>query len=104
MLLELMGDGDLLNAVKIKNVKSGEESVVEVAGLFYAIGHSPNTGFLGNQITLDSDGYIQSNGVKTNVEGVFACGDVCDKVYRQAIVAAGSGCQAALECEKYLQN
>ena len=75
-----------------------------MAGLFYAIGHSPNTAFLDNQITLDSDGYIQSNGVKTNVEGVFACGDVCDKVYRQAIVAAGSGCQAALECEKYLQN
>lgn len=103
-LIELLGDGDLLNSVKIKNVITNEESIIEVAGLFYAIGHSPNTSFLNNQITLDSDGYIKTNGVKTNVEGVFACGDVCDKIYRQAIVAAGSGCQAALECEKYLQN
>ena len=103
-LTELMGDGDLLNAVKITDVNTKEEKVIEVAGLFYAIGHSPNTAFLDNQITTDSDGYIVSNGVKTNVDGVFACGDVCDKVYRQAIVAAGSGCQAALECEKYLQQ
>ena len=79
-LVELMGDGDLLNAVKIRNVINGEESVVEVAGLFYAIGHTPNTAFLNNQITIDSDGYIKAEGVKTNVEGVFACGDVCDKV------------------------
>ena len=103
-LIELVGDGDLLNGAKIRNVMTNEEKIVPIAGLFYAIGHTPNTAFLQNQIEIESDGYIKTRGVLTSKEGVFACGDVCDKVYRQAIVAAGSGCQAALECEKYLQN
>nr|BAN38318.1 thioredoxin reductase, putative [Entamoeba histolytica] len=103
-LVELEGDGDLLNGAKIHNLVSGEYKVVPVAGLFYAIGHSPNSKFLGGQVKTADDGYILTEGPKTSVDGVFACGDVCDRVYRQAIVAAGSGCMAALSCEKWLQT
>ncbi|KAL7714874.1 Thioredoxin reductase [Entamoeba marina] len=102
VLLELLGDGDLLNAAKVKDVKTNEEKTVDISGLFYAIGHIPNTSFLEKQVNTTPDGYIVANDTKTNVDGVFACGDVQDKVYRQAIVAAGSGCMAALECEKWL--
>nr|CAA56112.1 disulphide oxidoreductase [Entamoeba histolytica]prf//2115369A disulfide oxidoreductase-like protein [Entamoeba histolytica] len=103
-LVELEGDGDLLNGAKIHNLVSGEYKVVPVAGLFYAIGHSQNSKFLGGQVKTADDGYILTEGPKTSVDGVFACGDVCDRVYRQAIVAAGSGCMAALSCEKWLQT
>ncbi|ELP93185.1 thioredoxin reductase, putative [Entamoeba invadens IP1] len=103
-LIELVGDGNLLNGAKVKNVVTGEEKVVPISGLFYAIGHAPNVQFLNGQLKLTPEGYIEVNETKTSVDGVFAAGDVCDKVYRQAIVAAGSGCKAALDCEKWLQT
>lgn len=103
VLLEVLGEGKL-EQVKIQNVKTNEESVHPASGLFYAIGHKPNTEFLGGQIDLDDTGYIKTTPgtTLTKVPGVFACGDVQDKVYRQAVTAAGSGCMAALEAEKYL--
>ena len=74
-------------------------------GLFYAIGHTPNTHFLRGQLTLDENGFIKTkNGPETNVAGVFACGDVQDSYYRQAITAAGSGCQAAIKAERFLEH
>jgi len=95
---------DTLVGVKVKNVHSGEVRLLEAAGLFYAIGHEPNTAFLGGQLTLDETGYIvtRPGTTQTSVEGVFACGDVQDKVWRQAITAAGTGCMAALEAERFL--
>ena len=103
--LEALGD-KFLTGIKIRNNKTAEESVVEANGLFYAIGHEPNTAFLNGQLELDDVGYIKTvPGItKTSVGGVFACGDVQDKVYRQAITAAGSGCMAALEAERYLSE
>ena len=93
-----------LEKVILKNLEKDEEYTVDSKGLFYAIGHTPNTAFLDNQIDLDSDGYIITTPgtTKTNIEGIFAAGDVQDKVYRQAITSAGSGCMAALEAEKYI--
>jgi len=101
--LEVLGDGSV-TGVKVKNVKTKDESILEAGGLFYAIGHKPNTDFLGQQLTMEKSGYIQTqNGSsKTEIPGVYACGDVQDKIYRQAVTAAGSGCQAALEAERYL--
>ena len=101
--LETIGD-KALTGVKVKNNKTKEEATIDANGLFYAIGHEPNTAFLDGQIDLDETGYVKtpSGSPKTSVEGVFACGDVQDKVYRQAVTAAGSGCIAALEAERYL--
>ena len=103
--LEALGD-KFLTGIKIRNNKTAEESVVEANGLFYAIGHEPNTAFLNGQLELDDVGYIKTvpGTTRTNVEGVFACGDVQDKVYRQAVTAAGSGCMAALDAERYLSE
>ena len=100
---EALGD-DALKSVRIRNVKSNETNVVEVEGLFYAIGHLPNTGFLDGQLELDDAGYIVTTPgtTQTSVEGVFAAGDVQDKVWRQAVTAAGTGCMAALEAERFL--
>ena len=84
--------------------ENGVIKPLEVAGLFYAIGHTPNTGFLPDVLMKDADGYIITDNTKTNIQGVFACGDVQDKVYRQAITAAGTGCMAALEVERYLSH
>eukprot|EP00163_Fabomonas_tropica_P001236 TRINITY_DN1094_c0_g1_i15.p1 TRINITY_DN1094_c0_g1~~TRINITY_DN1094_c0_g1_i15.p1 ORF type:complete len:153 (+),score=46.90 TRINITY_DN1094_c0_g1_i15:93-551(+) len=94
----------LLEKVIIKNVKTGENREIEASGLFYAIGHTPNTAFLNGQVETDESGYIvvKPGTSHTSVEGVFAAGDVHDKKYRQAITAAGSGCQAALEVEHWL--
>lgn len=93
-----------LTGVRVRNNVTGEESIVEASGLFYAIGHTPNTAFLEGQLTTDETGYVitEPDSTKTNVAGVFACGDVKDRVYRQAVTAAGSGCMAALEAEHYL--
>ncbi len=104
VLVEALGDGDALTSLKIKNVKDGSTRVIEAKGLFYAIGHKPNTDFLDGQLELDETGYIitKPGTTKTSVEGVFACGDVQDKVYRQAITSAGTGCMAAIEAEHFL--
>lgn len=101
---EVLGDGKLLNQVKAKNNQTGEESVLDAGGLFYAIGHKPNTEFLNGQLETDDTGYVITHGksTATNVPGVFAAGDVQDKTYRQAVTAAGTGCMAALEAEKFL--
>ncbi len=94
----------LLTHVKIRNNKTNETSQLDASGLFYAIGHTPNTGFLGGQIECDETGYIKTvpGSTKTSVDGVFAAGDVQDKKYRQAITSAGTGCMAALDAEHFL--
>lgn len=95
-----------VTGLKVKNNETGEEEILETDGIFVAIGHKPNTEFLEGQIETDELGYIvvKPGTSETNVEGVFACGDVQDHKYRQAITAAGSGCMAALDCEKFLEG
>ena len=90
--------------LKLKNTVTGEESVKDFTGLFVAIGHLPRSELVVGQVELNSDGYVQVEGrsTKTNIPGVFACGDLVDFTYRQAITAAGSGCQAALDAERFL--
>ncbi len=99
-------DPPRVTEVRIKNVKSGEESGIPVEGVFIAIGHDPNTEVFKGQIDMDADGYIVTapDSTITNIPGVFAAGDVQDKVFRQAVTAAGTGCMAALEAEKYLAD
>ncbi|MEX2443515.1 MAG: thioredoxin-disulfide reductase [Alkalispirochaeta sp.] len=101
---EVLGDGKLISQVKVRNNQTGEESVLDAGGLFYAIGHKPNTEFLDGQVEADETGYLITHGksTATNVPGVFAAGDVQDKTYRQAVTAAGTGCMAALEAEKFI--
>ena len=104
VVTEVMGD-DAITGLKLENTVDGEESEVEVAGLFVAIGHKPNTAFLKGQVELKDNGYIQlpvAWRTNTSVEGVFAAGDVFDDNYRQAVSAAGTGCMAALDAERYL--
>lgn len=105
VLLEALGD-KFLTGLKVQDTKTGEIREVSCSGLFYAIGHVPNTAFLNGQLKLDENGYIVTTPgtTLTGVEGVFACGDVQDKRYRQAISAAGTGCMAALEAESYLND
>jgi thioredoxin reductase (NADPH) len=91
-----------VTGLKIRNVKTGELSHLAVAGLFVAIGHKPNTDAFKGQLSMTEQGYLIVNGVKTDIEGVYAAGDVADSVYRQAVTAAGTGCQAAIEVERYL--
>lgn len=95
-----------VNGVMLKNIISEELTTLPIHGVFIAIGHSPNSGFVKEFIHTDSDGYIitQPGTTKTNLPGIFAAGDVQDKIYRQAVTAAGSGCMAALEAEKYLEE
>jgi len=95
---------DVVTGARLQNVATGEEFSRPCAGIFYAIGHDPNTAFLRGQIKTDDEGYIvvRPGRTHTSVEGVFACGDVVDKVYRQAVTAAGTGCAAALDAEHYL--
>ncbi|ULL19355.1 thioredoxin-disulfide reductase [Paenibacillus sp. H1-7] len=104
-LAVVSGDKGVIG-LKVKNNETGSEEIIETDGIFVAIGHTPNTGFLGGQITTDDHGYIvvKPGTTQTNIEGVFACGDVQDSKYRQAITAAGSGCMAALDCEKFLEG
>jgi len=99
---DIKGDQKMRQAI-IKNIQTGEEKTLDVAALFVAIGHEPNTKLFKKQIELDNDGYIVlKNKTHTNVEGVFAAGDVHDRNYRQAITAAGFGCMAAIDVDKYL--
>ena len=100
---EILGDGKKVTGMKLKDVKSGKISEFKADGVFLAIGHVPNTAIFQGKLDLDEKGYIKTDRfMRTNVAGVFAAGDVQDVRYRQAITAAGSGCQAAMEAEKYL--
>jgi len=103
VFVDALGE-DFVTGARIKNVKTNEEREIPLAGIFYAIGHTPNTSVFKGQIDLDETGYIKvkSGTQQTNVEGIFAAGDVHDKVYRQAITAAGAGCASALEAERWL--
>lgn len=106
-VVEVRGDDNLMSSVVIEHLKnSGKQTILDAAGLFFAIGHQPNTGFLAGQLELDATGYIvtKPGTTQTSVYGVFAAGDVQDKRYRQAVTAAGTGCMAALEAEHYLQE
>ncbi|MGZ7445763.1 thioredoxin-disulfide reductase [Paenibacillus sp. TH7-28] len=96
----------IVKGLKVRNNAAGQEELVEAQGVFVAIGHTPNTKFLGGAIETDDHGYIvvKPGTTETNVPGVFACGDVQDMRYRQAITAAGSGCMAAMDCEKFLEG
>jgi thioredoxin reductase (NADPH) len=98
--------GEGVESVRVQDLKTGTERAIESAGLFFAIGHIPNTAFLGGQLVLDDQGYVITTPgtTATSVPGVFAAGDVQDKKYRQAITAAGTGCMAALEAEQFLSG
>lgn len=103
---EILGAGDPpgVTGVRLKNVKNGETSELACDGVFVAIGHSPNTDLFKGAVTIDDEGYIvtKAGATSTNIPGVFAAGDVQDKTYRQAVTAAGTGCMAALEAERFL--
>jgi thioredoxin reductase (NADPH) len=101
---EILGDDNGVHSIRIFNNKTGEKKTIELQGFFLAIGHKPNTDVFKDFIEMDETGYIkvQPGSTKTNIEGVFAVGDAADKVYRQAITAAGTGCMGALDAEKFL--
>lgn len=100
---EILGDGKKVTSVKLKDVKTGASSAFKTDGVFLAIGHIPNTSLFAGKLALDEQGYLKADSrMRTNLPGVFAAGDVRDRLYRQAITAAGSGCSAAMEAEKWL--
>jgi thioredoxin reductase (NADPH) len=103
---EVLGEGEVgMTSARVKNIKTGKTDVIEAVGMFVAIGHTPNTKFLNGQLAMDAHGFIKlidSFRTLTSVEGVFAAGDVADSLYKQAITAAGMGCKAALDAERWL--
>ncbi len=103
---EILGDGEKVTGIRLKNVVTGELSEHACDGVFLAIGHAPNTGLFKDQLDLDDYGYIitKKSSTETNVMGVFACGDVQDYVYRQAVTAVGTGCMAAVDAERFLES
>ena len=103
-VIDATGD-DKLSSIRLRDTVTGEESDLAVTGMFVAIGHIPTTALFAGQLELDADGYIitEPDSTRTSIDGVFACGDVQDHIYRQAITAAGSGCMAAIETERYLE-
>ncbi len=102
---EVLGDGKSMNAVRLKNTATGAKSELKLDGLFIAIGHQPNTKLFNGILPFDSAGYLLTipGSTRTEIPGVFAAGDVQDKVYRQAVTAAGTGCMAAIDCERWLE-
>lgn len=102
---EILADerGDV-NSARLRNVETGEIDLLAVDGVFVAIGHTPNTTLFKGQLDMDDNGYLITTGTRTNVEGVFAAGDVQDQVYRQAITSAGTGCMAAMDAERWLEH
>jgi thioredoxin reductase (NADPH) len=100
---DILGESKV-EGVRLRNLKTDELTVLPVTGVFVAIGHQPNTGLFKGQLEMEDSGYLVTrDGTRTNVDGVFACGDVQDHVYRQAITAAGSGCMAAIDAERWLE-
>ncbi|MDB5025414.1 MAG: trxB [Mucilaginibacter sp.] len=101
---EIVGDGQVVTGVKVFNNKTNAEKILDVTGFFVAIGHHPNTELFKGWIDMNETGYIltEPGSTRTNIEGVFACGDAQDHVYRQAVTAAGTGCMAAIDAERYL--
>ena len=104
-VIDVLGE-DKVSALKLRNTVNGEESTRDFTGLFVAIGHLPRSELVRGQVTTNGEGYVEVEGrsTRTNISGVFACGDLVDHTYRQAITAAGSGCQAALDAERFLQD
>ncbi|MGA1279258.1 MAG: thioredoxin-disulfide reductase [Candidatus Nanopelagicaceae bacterium] len=104
-VIDVLGD-EKVTGLKLRNLVTGEETTKDFTGLFVAIGHLPRSELVKGQVELDGEGYVKVEGrsTKTNLKGVFACGDLVDHTYRQAITAAGSGCQAALDAERFLQG
>jgi thioredoxin reductase (NADPH) len=104
-VVEAVGD-QKLSALRVRNVKTGEEHLLPVGGLFVAIGHDPRSELFAGQLATDPEGYllVEGRSTRTAIEGVFACGDVVDHIYRQAVTAAGSGCAAAIDAERWLAS
>jgi thioredoxin reductase (NADPH) len=105
-VVEVLGDGQSVTGAKIKDVKTGSTKDLEIQGLFIAIGHKPTTALFKGLLDMNETGYLvtKPGSTYTNIEGVFACGDVQDHVYRQAVTAAGSGCMASIDCERWLEG
>ncbi|MBN8237375.1 thioredoxin-disulfide reductase [Halobacillus kuroshimensis] len=104
--VEMVSDGMKISGIKVKDNETGKEEVIDTDGIFVAIGHNPNTDFLKGKLDMDEKGYllVEPGTTNTNIPGVFACGDVQDQKYRQAITAAGTGCMAAMDSERFLEG